>query len=95
MIAPRSTKTHSISLKGPVHTALFLYKNGEKDLLSCESVHKNATKTEVFENAIKSGYPQKKNGGFENTFDQCERTKTEVFEIAVISNNELHKIGAM
>ena len=49
---------------GPVHTTLFLYKNGEKNLRFCESVHtdphKNATKTEVFENAIKSGYPQKR-----------------------------------
>ena len=64
-------------ISGPVHTAPFLYKNEEKDLRFCESVHtdlhKKATKTEVFENAIKSGY-------FENPFDQCERTKTEVFE---------------
>ena len=49
---------------GPVHTALFLYKNGEKSFHFCESVHtdlhKNATKTEVFKNAIKSGYPQKR-----------------------------------
>ena len=49
---------------GPVHTAPFLYKNGQKNLRFCESVHtdlyKNATKTEVFENAIKSGYPQKR-----------------------------------
>ena len=47
-------------MSGPVHTTLFLYKNGEKNLRFCESVHtdphKNATKTEVFENAIKSGY---------------------------------------
>ena len=49
---------------GPVHTTPFLYKNGEKHLRFCESVHtnphKNATKTEVFENAVKSGYPQKR-----------------------------------
>ena len=64
----------------------------------CESVHtdphKNATKTEVFENAVKSGYPQKTEV-FENAFDQYERTKTEVFENAPIANNELHKNGAM
>ena len=43
---------------GPVHTTPFLYKNGEKNLRFCQSVHtdphKNATKTEVFENAVKS-----------------------------------------
>ena len=65
----------------PVHTAPFLYKNGEINLGFYESVHidlhKNATKTEVFETAVESGYPQKrtiwkrsesmwthKNGGF-------------------------------
>ena len=50
--------------QGPVHTAPFLYKNEEKSLRFCESVHtdlhKNATKTEVLENAVKSGYPQKR-----------------------------------
>ena len=49
---------------GPVHTAPFLYKNGDKNLRFCGSVHiylhKNATKTEVFEDAIESGYPQKR-----------------------------------
>ena len=54
----------SVPLIGPVHTTPFLYKNGEKNLRFCESVHtdlhKNATKTEVFENAVKSGYPQKR-----------------------------------
>ena len=68
------------------------------DLRFCESVHtdphKNATKTEVFENAIESGYPQKRRF-LKMVFDQCERTKTEVFENAQISNNELHKNGAM
>ena len=53
-----------IIVLGPVHTAPFLYKNGEKKLRFCESVHidlhKNATKTEVFENAIESEYPQKR-----------------------------------
>ena len=71
----------TFSFSGPVHTTPFLYKNGEKNLRFCESVHtdphKNATKTEVFENA----------------FDQCERKKTEVFENAPISNDELHKNG--
>ena len=50
---------------GPVRTAPFLYKNGEKNIRFCESVHtdpyKNATKTEVFENAIKMDIH--KNGG--------------------------------
>ena len=36
-------------------------------------------KTEVFENAVKSGYPQKWRF-LKNAFDQCECTKTEVFE---------------
>ena len=44
---------------GPVHTTPFLYISGEKNLRFCESVHtdphKNATKTEVFKNAVKSG----------------------------------------
>ena len=44
-----------------VHTTPFLYKNGEKNLRFCESFHtdphKNATKTEVFENSFESGYP--------------------------------------
>ena len=51
---------------GPVYTAPFLYENGEENLRFCESahtdLHKNTTKTEVFKNAVKSGYPQ--NGGF-------------------------------
>lgn len=50
-------KKHS----GPVHTASFLYKNGDKNLRFCEIVHiidpQKGTKTEVFENAVKSGYP--------------------------------------
>ena len=45
------------------HYSIFL-PNGEKNLRFCESVHtdphKNATKSEVFENAVKSGYPQKR-----------------------------------
>ena len=49
--------------QAPFTLTPFLYKNGEKNLRFCESVHtdphKNATKTEVFENAVKSGYPQK------------------------------------
>ena len=49
---------------GPVHTTPFLYKNGDKNLRFCESVHtdphKNATKTVVIENAVKSGYSQKR-----------------------------------
>ena len=52
---------------GPVHTAPFLYKSGEKNLHFCESVHtdlhKNATKTEDSENAL----------------DQCELTKKRRF----------------
>ena len=44
--------------------SVFVQKKGEKNLRFCESVHtdphKNATKTEVFENAVKSGYPQKR-----------------------------------
>ena len=66
-----------------IHTNPFLYKNGEKNIRFCESVHtdthKTATKTEVFENAL----------------DQCERTKTEVFENAPTFNNGLHKNGVM
>ena len=54
----------NLEVLGPVHTTPFLYKNGEKNLRFCDSVHtdphKNATKTEVFENAVKSGYPQKR-----------------------------------
>ena len=88
---------------GPVHTTPFLYKNGEKHLRFCESVHtdthKNATKTEVFQNAVKSGYPQKRRFlktlqhatmSFTKT-EQCERTKTDVlrcvFVIGQISVN--------
>ena len=82
---------------GPVHTAPFLYKNGEKNLRFCESVHndlhKNATKTDVFKNAIKRGYSQQTEV-FANAFNQCERTKTEIFENAPSSNSELHKTGA-
>ena len=50
--------------KAPFTLFRFLYKNGAKNLRFCESVHtdphKNATKTEAFENAVKSGYPQKR-----------------------------------
>ena len=51
-------------LLGPIHTAPFLYINGEKNLRFYESAHTDlhriATKTEVFKNAIKRGYPQKR-----------------------------------
>ena len=40
-----------------------MYKNEEKNIRFCESVHtdphKNATKTEVFESAIKGGYQKR------------------------------------
>ena len=48
--------------QGPIHTASVLYRNGEKSLHFDfgESVYtdpqKNATKTQVFESSIKSGY---------------------------------------
>ena len=62
-IIPESKKV-SFHVIGSVHTTPFLYKNGEKNLRFCESVHtdphKNDTKTEVFENAVKSGYPRKR-----------------------------------
>ena len=52
---------------GLVHTAPRLCNNGEKNLCFCESVHtdpqENAAKTEVFENAIESGYTHE-NGVF-------------------------------
>ena len=77
------TKTLVISIKAPFTLLRFCTKNREENHCFCESVltdlHKNATKTEVFDNA----------------FEQCERTKTEVFENAPISNNELHKTVAM
>ena len=66
----------------PVHTTPFLYKNEEKNLRFCESVHtdphKNATKTEVFRKRSQK-WISTKTEVFENAFDQCERTKTEVF----------------
>ena len=81
---------------GPIHTTPFLYKNGEKNLRFCGSVHtdpnKNATKTEAFENAVKSGYPQKRRFlktlqyptmSFTKT-EQCERTKTDVFRCVFV-----------
>ena len=85
---------------GPVHTTPFLYKSGEKNLRFCESVHtdphKNATKR------VNGGFRKRsqtwistKTEVFENAFDQCERTKSELFENAPISNNELHKNGVM
>ena len=63
--------------------------NGEKNLPPlCESVHtdphKNATKTEVFENAVKSGYP-KKPRFLKTHFINVNATKTEVIENASIS----------
>ena len=78
---------------GPVHTTPFLYKNGEKNLCFCESVHtdphKNATKTEVFESAFDQ-CESNKNGCFSLRLcyqaDQCERTKTELFLSVFVQN---------
>ena len=59
-----SINSRTYTMIGPDVEIKSLYKNGEKNLRFCESVHtdphKNATKTEVFENAVKSGYPQKR-----------------------------------
>ena len=53
----------TVGLRPRSHYSVFVQKRRE-NLRFCESVHtdphKNATKTEVFENAIKSGYPQKR-----------------------------------
>ena len=68
-----------------------MQKRREK-LPFCKIIHidpnRNATKTKVFEKAVKRGYPQ--TGAFQNAPDQCERTKTEAFENAPIVNNDFH-----
>ena len=61
-------------------------KSGKMVVAENTSDQCERTKTEVFENAVKSGYPQKRR--FLNTFqcptmsftkpEQCERTKTDV-----------------
>ena len=48
---------YSIQLRSRSNCTVFVQNGGVRI-----DLHKNATKTEVFENAIESGYPQ--NGGF-------------------------------
>ena len=72
----------------------FLYKNGEKNLRFCESVHTDPHKNEGFRKRCQK-WISTKTEVFENAFDQCERTKTEVFENAPICNNGFHKNGVM
>ena len=82
----------------PVHTAPFLYKNGKENLRFCKSVHTDLHKNTTVNGGFQKRYQKwisAKTEVFGNAFDQRERTKTEVFENASISNNELHKTGAI
>ena len=53
-----------VCTKAPFTLLRFCTKTETENLRFCESVHtdphKNDAKTEVFENAVKSGYPQKR-----------------------------------
>ena len=77
------TRLVASTTSGPV-----VEKRREK-VVFCDSVHidpyKNAIKTDVFEKAIESGYPQRWRFGNalnQMTFtkpEQCDRTKTDIF----------------
>ena len=65
-LTSHSMSTLSPSFLGLIHTVPFLHKNGNKIVGFCEDTQMIRTK-------------RYKNGVFENTLNQCERTKTEIF----------------
>ena len=80
---PSEQRHYSVRDLGPVNTAQFLHKERrEKPSFRGNfhtDPHKNTTKSEIFENAIESGYSQKRR----------------LLKNDAMPNDELHKTGAM